>query len=59
LEGSSVSEIEKDGKDRPGSAAGSGDALDVRIAAELLERAKTEGVSLVGSGGLFYLTLSM
>jgi putative transposase len=26
--------------------------LDVRIAAELLERAKAEGVSLVGQGGL-------
>ena len=26
--------------------------LDVKIAAELLERARTEGVSLVGQGGL-------
>ena len=28
------------------------DGLDVRIAAELLERARAEGVSLVGQGGL-------
>jgi hypothetical protein len=37
-----------------GTAAGEApDAgLDVRIAAELLERAKAEGVSLVGQGGL-------
>lgn len=48
-----MSKIEKDGKDQPdGSPAGSADSLEVRIAAELLERAKTEGVSLVGSGGL-------
>jgi len=35
-----------------GAAAGPGDSLEVRISAELLERAKAEGVSLVGSGGL-------
>jgi hypothetical protein len=47
-----VSEVDSAGP-KPGvplmSAAG---GLDVKIAAELLERARTEGVSLVGQGGL-------
>ena len=32
--------------------ASTADGLDVKIAAELLERARAEGVSLVGQGGL-------
>ena len=36
----------------PMPAGAAGDALEVWIAAELLERAKAGGVSLVGSGGL-------
>ena len=32
--------------------ASTADGLDVRIASELLERARAEGVSLVGQGGL-------
>jgi hypothetical protein len=47
-----VSEILKDGEDVTGTLADAGDALEVRIAAVLLERAKTEGVSFVGQGGL-------
>ena len=40
----------------PGDAAGPVDSpsrgLDVRIAQELVDRARAEGVSLVGQGGL-------
>ena len=41
-------------EDRAGSPAGGGEAEDltVRVARELLDRAKAEGVSLVGPGGL-------
>lgn len=37
---------------RPDGAEGSRGELEVRIASELLERARAEGVSLVGQGGL-------
>lgn len=37
---------------RPQESAGSRGELEVRIASELLERARAEGVSLVGQGGL-------
>jgi hypothetical protein len=37
---------------RPEESAGSRGELEVRIASELLERARAEGVSLVGQGGL-------
>lgn len=44
-----MSKIEKDGAEcSGGSPAGSGDALEVRIVSELIERARrTEGISLV------------
>jgi transposase-like protein len=43
--------LQKDGSE-PKPLVSAADGLDVKIAAELLERARTEGVSLVGSGGL-------
>ncbi|BCJ32288.1 IS256 family transposase [Actinocatenispora sera] len=51
-----MSELESVAEDSAGQAAvpaaASGAGLDVRIVRELIERARAEGVSLVGEGGL-------
>src|SRR6266508_264857 len=50
--GSSVSEVDRKAEDSAADRAGPAGGLDVRIAQELIERARAEGVSLVGQGGL-------
>lgn len=50
--GSSVSEVDKAVEQAGSARAELADGLDVQIAQELIERARTEGVSLVGEGGL-------
>jgi transposase-like protein len=47
-----VSEVGKTVEQTPPERAESADGLDVRIARELVEQARAEGVSLVGEGGL-------
>ncbi len=47
-----MSEVDKSAEDVAGDWAAVGAGLDVRIAQELIERARAEGVSLVGQGGL-------
>lgn len=47
-----MSELETAAEDAGDRAAGPVGGLDVRIARELIERARAEGVSLVGEGGL-------
>ncbi len=47
-----MSEVDKAAGDLSAGKATSDGGLDVRIAQELIERARVEGVSLVGQGGL-------
>src|SRR5690606_6639886 len=50
--GSSVSEVDKAVEQAGSERFEPADGLDVRIARELVEQARAEGVSLVGEGGL-------